>query len=186
MRSSLRRWGGDPNLYNIRIASPKSWPIVLGIGDRAFTRISGSEGKRIEHHRRLNVWRDRGLNLMADPFIPVLSGLKTLLDYFAKERTHKNENKDRALHSLLAALTETDLYLQTLLPNLAPNRAKEAELARLWVAAAVPVRHFDMDLAETCLMKAEYWISPQQWLADDVKEDRVKIKNVRRQIEALL
>ena len=86
----------------------------------------------------------------------MLEGLKTLLDYFRDERHRREDKADEALAAIYAAANETKLYIQKAQRSGKSDRQREEELSRLWTKAAVPIRNFDRDLADRCLMK-ERW-----------------------------
>ena len=107
-----------------------------------------------------------------------IPGLGKLLDYFAGERHHRDEQKDAALTAIYAAASETTIYLADLEREKNTDRKREQDIARLWSAAAVPIRHFDMDLADRCLLKFEFWVNPDKWNADEATERRIAIEAV--------
>jgi hypothetical protein len=116
----------------------------------------------------------------------MIDGIKTLLDYFKNERLHRSDLRDAALMAICTSSTETLIYLSRLERGKQRDREAEEELARLWHKAAVPIRHFSVDLADRCLYKSEYWISPEEWTKDDVAKNRIGITRVRNEARALL
>src|SRR5687768_3935007 len=98
----------------------------------------------------------------------MIEGLKTLLDYFRDERHRREDKADEALAGIYAAANETKLYIKKAQRTGKSDRKKEEELARLWTKAAVPIRHFNHDLADRCLLKGEYWVDPASWSVADI------------------
>jgi hypothetical protein len=118
--------------------------------------------------------------------VEAIPALKGLLDYFAKGRQIRSAKKDQALTALYAAATETKLYLEKLNDNGRRNRRTEEQLVRLWSRAAIPVRHFDRALADRCLAKSQYWISPGRWTEQEVEENCIGIRQIHDAARRLL
>lgn len=118
--------------------------------------------------------------------LDAIPGLNALLDYFSRERHRRDDQMDLALTAIYAAANETKLYLARLEETKRRVRKQEEDLARLWSKAAVPVRRFDVDLAERCLLKSQYWVSPHRWRADEVTENRIAIDAVYERARELL
>jgi hypothetical protein len=85
-------------------------------------------------------------------FAALIPGLGKLLDYFAVERHRRDDKVDAALTAIYAAATETKLLLADSAKSNLRDRDREQAVARLWSRAAVPVRRFDPDLADRCLL----------------------------------
>ena len=118
--------------------------------------------------------------------LEAISGLSKLLDYFSQERHRREDRVDQALLCIYAAANETKLYLAQLEKTGRRIRKREEELARLWGKAAIPVRRFDADLANRCLLKSQYWVSPDKWKADEVTEKKIGIDAVYEKTRELL
>jgi hypothetical protein len=108
----------------------------------------------------------------------VIGGLTTMLAKIADLGSRKTELHDQALAAIYAAANETRIYIAHTLQTKGPDQQREAELARLWTKAAVPVRHVDPDLADRCLLKADYWINPDRWTVGQVREFRIGLDNI--------
>lgn len=54
----------------------------------------------------------------------------------------------------------------------------EAQLAKYWSAAAIPLRHIDEELAMACEHKAEYWVNPEQWSDEEIIRLGIKLEDV--------
>ena len=118
--------------------------------------------------------------------LEAIPGLGKLLDYFSRERHRRDDQMDSALAAIYAAANETKIYLARLEKTGRRKRKREEELARLWSKAAVPVRRFDADLADRCLLKSQYWVSPDRWNADDVTEKKIGIDAIYEKARELL
>ncbi|MBD0851953.1 hypothetical protein [Maribacter arenosus] len=110
----------------------------------------------------------------------LLNGLAKILGPISTLSKDRRELKDSALRAILNALNETYLYYRDLDRGLERNPEREELLVKYWSAAAIPMRHFDRDLAEKCNIKSDYWLSPE--LYDDAKitELGIGLDNVRQ------
>ena len=86
--------------------------------------------------------------------------LRLALAKIAELGGRKTERHDQALAAIYAATNETRIYIAHTLQTKGRDQRRETELARLSTKAAVPVRHVDRDLADRCLLKADYWLIP--------------------------
>ena len=113
------------------------------------------------------------LEFVIDKLIGLLGPISTL-------SREKRELKDNALRAISTALTETYIYYSSLERGAERSLDTEAQLARYWSAAAIPLRHIDMALAEVCENKAEYWISPERYSDEQIKAMGIKLGDVKR------
>jgi hypothetical protein len=111
------------------------------------------------------------LEYVVDKLISLLGPIATL----SKE---KREVKDNALRAISIALQETKLYYRDLGRGRPRNMDVEAQLAKYWAAAAIPLRHIDEELAMTCEYKAEFWTDPDQWSAEAIERLGIKLDDV--------
>lgn len=116
----------------------------------------------------------------------IIEGLTRILGPIATLSKERRELKDSALRAIANALDETFLYYRDLQNGMDRNPDREALLVKYWSAAAIPIRHFDPSLAETCDMKAEYWVSPYSYNNDDIQNLGIGLDNVRQAYRKLL
>lgn len=116
----------------------------------------------------------------------IIEGLTRILGPIATLSKERRELKDSALRAIANALDETFLYYRDLQNGMDRNPDREALLVKYWSAAAIPIRHFDVSLAETCDMKAEYWVSPYSYNNDDIQNLGIGLDNVRQAYRKLL
>jgi hypothetical protein len=116
----------------------------------------------------------------------LVKGLIEFLKYLGQHEIQSREQKDLALSAIISAANETKIYIQQVQRNGQPNREIEEKLSRLWAAASVPLRHFDPDLANRCLEKSDYWLSPTNYSATDIVKFRIGIEQVYKDAKALL
>lgn len=93
----------------------------------------------------------------------VIERLSSLLPVIGNLSKDKREVADNALRSISHALTETCLYVNSHIRTGHRDEEIEAQLARYWSAAAIPLRHIDTELSQICEYKSEYWLDPNSW-----------------------
>lgn len=116
----------------------------------------------------------------------VLDGLSKLLSPIMNLSKDRRELKDSALRAISTALDETYLYYRDLDKGKARNLEREALLAKYWSAAAIPMRHLDNHLAFICDEKSEYWINPEQYDSEKIKQLGIGLQDVRQAYRKLL
>jgi len=115
----------------------------------------------------------------------VIEKLIGLLGPISTLSRDKRELKDNALRSVSTALRETQLYYRDLGKGRERNMDIEAQLAKYWSAAAIPLRHIDEELAMVCDRKAEYWVNPEQWSDEEIIRLGIKLEDVSRAYRTL-
>jgi len=115
-------------------------------------------------------------------FIERLISLIPILSDAAKE---KRKLADAALQALSTALDETSIYITSRNRGNDIDHDIESKLARYWSAAAIPVRHFDAELADICIEKNRYWLDPDGWEGNSEQEERISLHNVKAQYSEL-
>lgn len=116
----------------------------------------------------------------------IIEGLKTLLEYFRDERHRREDRADEVLLAIYTAVNETKLYIQDVQRTGKSKPEREADLSRLWTRAAVPIRRFNEDLADRCLMKGEYWVNPSAWTVERIAQFRIGLDDVFKEAKKLL
>ncbi|MDG5975623.1 hypothetical protein H010_10196 [Hydrogenophaga taeniospiralis CCUG 15921] len=108
----------------------------------------------------------------------VVERLISLLGPIATMAKEKRDLQDNALRSISHALQETKLYYRDLGLGKERSRDIESQLAKYWAAAAIPLRHIDQELAMNCENKAEYWLSPETFSEEDIKQMGIKLTDL--------
>ena len=116
----------------------------------------------------------------------ILEGLSNILGPIATATKDRSQMKDEALRAISHALDETYLYYRDVEHGQLPNRDKEAMLVRYWSAAGICLRHFDQRLASICDIKAEYWVSPENYNSTDIESLGIGLDSVRRAYRKML
>lgn len=116
----------------------------------------------------------------------VVERLIGLLGPIAQLQKDKREIADKALSAVSLALNETFIYYRDFEASQTMDREREAQLVRLWSAAAIPLRHIDPELASICEKKAEYWLDPQSWDNQSIRELGIGLESVRDRYREML
>ena len=115
--------------------------------------------------------------------VKLLFGLVPNLLALPKEQ---RERKDAALRAIVIALDETYLYYRDQSKQRERDMDREAQLAKYWSAAAIPMRHVDAELAERCDFKAEYWLNPDTQTNEGIANLNISLDSVRAAYRALI
>jgi len=115
-------------------------------------------------------------------FDKVLAGIGLIRE----GRKKRTEEVNTALFALLAALAETRAYIADRESGKRRNRQREFQIARLWHAAAVPLRSIDMEFANRCFEKGSYWMEPDIWAKKQIAEKGIAIDAVMEATRQLL
>ncbi|MEC5157450.1 hypothetical protein [Chryseobacterium sp. MP_3.2] len=116
----------------------------------------------------------------------VIEGLIKLLGPVATLSKDRRELKDSALRAISIALDETYLYYRDLGKGSQRNMDREGQLAKYWSAAAIPMRHFDDQLASLCDYKSEYWVNPDEYSDEQVINLGIELGEVRQAYRKML
>lgn len=116
----------------------------------------------------------------------VIEGVVKLLGPVATLSKDRRELKDSALRAISTALDETYLYYRDLGKGSQRNMDREAQLAKYWSAAAIPMRHFDDQLANICDHKSEYWVNPDNYSDEEVVNLGIELGEVRQAYRKML
>ncbi len=116
----------------------------------------------------------------------VTERLLALIEQLGALSRDRRDLRDNALRAISNALNETSIYYRDLGRGKPRDFDIEAQLSRFWSAAAIPIRHFDPQLAEVCEHKADYWLNPDQWTEQEVKRLGIGLTTVRDQYRTML
>lgn len=116
----------------------------------------------------------------------IIGGLFGVVPNLLSLPKERRELRDNALRGILVALDETYLYYRDIEKGKSRNEDREALLVRYWSAAAIPMRHIDRELARRCDQKAEYWLNPDKYDADAVRELGIGLESVWNAYRTLL
>jgi hypothetical protein len=108
--------------------------------------------------------------------------IEPLENYFKNQR----DLRDNALRTISIAINETYLYYGGLDRGKSRDYDIEAQLSKYWSAAAIPIRHVDAEFAQICEQKSEYWVNPDGWGEDRIKEVGIQLGKVRQRYRDLI
>lgn len=120
--------------------------------------------------------------------LEIIEKLTSLIEPIISLSKDRRELRDNALRSISHAINETHLYYKFLCLENQGERdmERESQLSKYWAAAAIPIRHFDEQLSMLCERKSEYWINPEQWSSEQIKEVGISLESVRNRYRELL
>ena len=110
----------------------------------------------------------------------VLERFLQLIPLISELRKEQRQVGDAAARAISHALYETKLYYAGLERGNERNRDLEAMLSKHWAAASVPIRNIDQELAQVCASKAEYWINPEDWSEEQIKETGISLDKLHQ------
>ena len=110
----------------------------------------------------------------------VFKQLIALISAVADLSKEKRELADDALRAISLALTETSIYYEKYNKTRQRNKETEEMLVRYWSAAAIPLRHINLGLAEICELKSEYWLDPTGWNEEKANGIAIDLETVRK------
>ena len=116
----------------------------------------------------------------------VVERLISIIPAISNLSKDKRELADNALRSVSHALTETCLYVNRYIKSGRRDKEVEAQLARYWSAAAIPLRHIDHELSQICEYKGEYWLDPENWNPSKTRGIAIDLETVRDKYRAKL
>lgn len=73
---------------------------------------------------------------------------------------------------------ETKIYYRDRQAGRRRSLKREAQIARFWSGAAIPLRHTGPGLAVTCEHKADFWTDPDRWTDAQIERVGIKLQDV--------
>ncbi|TWT17110.1 hypothetical protein FQY83_17375 [Luteimonas marina] len=116
----------------------------------------------------------------------LLTPLQKLLEFFQKDRHHKDAQKDAALLAVSEAINATLKYEEESGGQKGFDRAQEYKLSQLWSDASVKVRHISRDLSRRLGEKTEYWADKLEWAPSELVERKIRLVEIRQAFRDLL
>jgi len=111
---------------------------------------------------------------------------KEVLRLVREGKREKDALFENALRALYNALVATSSYLEARQSGQERDRSKEVEIARLWYEASIPLRNIDEKLARRCFLKGSYWLRPNTWSDEWIRDNRLTIAEIMEDVEGLL
>ena len=128
--------------------------------------------------------------------LPILSHVREWLNLLQRNKGQNSLREEEALTALYMAVNETRIYMGSFggyMIGVASrkdrkkrDRETEEKLARLWTAASIKLRPVNMDLADRCFLKGDYWANPDIWSEQEIRKARIEIDRVFKEARALL
>lgn len=125
---------------------------------------------------------------MVEPIIAlsIFDRLLAILGLIRENDKLAEQRKDEALAALYAALKGTKSYLNARAARAERDLGREMDIAGLWQAASIPLRHIDPHFASVAFEKGGYWMQPEIWTDEQIEAKGIKIDQVMRETRELL
>jgi hypothetical protein len=119
----------------------------------------------------------------AATLISIFSQVREWLGMLNARDVRDKADYKAALKSIYVAAFETKAYLAS-----TDSRKSDTELklSRLWSEAAVELRPINFDLADRCLIKADYWADPSKWSQSQIDDARIGLETIISEARKLL
>lgn len=102
-----------------------------------------------------------------------------------KSNLEQNKEEKSALKSIYLALTETKFYFADR-KNMPQDRERERQISKLWFDASIELKSIDIDLAQRCFLKGDFWTDPSNWRENDGNNINISIDEMTKLSRKLL
>ena len=116
----------------------------------------------------------------------IFDGTLSMLKAIKENNNHNNVEYEVALLAIYTATTETKNYISSLGKRKKHAKEKERQLSELWIKAGVKLRNIDNDLAQRCIIKADYWANPDEWTMADIKNSKITLDGIIKESRELM
>ena len=116
----------------------------------------------------------------------IFDGTLSMLKAIKENNNHNNVEYEVALLAIYTATTETKNYISSLGKRKKHAKEKERQLSELWIKAGVKLRNIDKDLAQICIIKADYWANPDEWTMADIKNSKITLDEIIKESRELM
>ena len=116
----------------------------------------------------------------------IFDGTLSMLKDLKENNNHNNVEYEVALLAIYTATTETKNYISSLGKRKKHAKKKERQLSELWIKAGVKLRNIDNDLAQRCIIKADYWANPDEWTMADIKNSKITLDEIIKESRELM
>lgn len=116
----------------------------------------------------------------------IFDGTLNMVKTMKENNRQNNAEYEVALLSIYAATTETKNYISSIGNRKNHAKEKERKLSELWIKAGVKLRNIDNDLAQRCIIKADYWANPDEWTMADIKNSKITLDEIIKESRELI
>lgn len=116
----------------------------------------------------------------------IFDGTLSMLKAIKENNNHNNVEYEVALLAIYTATTETKNYISSLGKRKKHAKEKERQLSEQWIKAGVKLRNIDNDLAQRCIIKADYWANPDEWTMADIKNSKITLDEIIKESRELM
>jgi len=129
-------------------------------------------------HSHLN---KKNTMLELNPLISISKEIRAWSEYNKNSSYEKKEELKKAITALSIAILKTKSYLSS--KSKSKNSAKENELWELWNNAHIELQNIDPALASRCFTKAEYWVAPENWDNEKIKQYNITLNSMSESLK---
>lgn len=90
-----------------------------------------------------------------------------------------------AIKHLTKAINETEIYFSEREEGLERDSIREKQLSRYWSEAAEPLRTIDINFSDLCAMKAQYWLFPNRYDRETVRDLNITLEGMKANLQRL-
>lgn len=116
----------------------------------------------------------------------VSESLRKWVELAIRESKSFSEEEKGALKAFYMAVNETRIYVanlersghKKLQDNDRRDYQEEARLSRLWTATSERITPFNVELADRCFLKGDYWAAPELWSSEHVEEAKIELERM--------
>jgi len=116
----------------------------------------------------------------------IFDGTLTMVKFMKDNNNQNTEEYDSALLAIYAATTETKNYISSIGKRKKHAKEKERKLSELWNKAGVKLRNINPDLAQRCIIKADYWANPDEWTMAEIKNSKITLNEIIKEARELI
>jgi hypothetical protein len=117
--------------------------------------------------------------------IPAFATIAAILARLEASTISRNKRYKNAISAIAVATNATQAYLVNSDNGRNVDRDREHTLSSLWFKASVDVSKFNPDLAQSCDIKAQYWLEPSVWRKKDIAAAQIRLKEIIKEADRL-
>lgn len=118
--------------------------------------------------------------------IAIWEGINIFLQSIQQNKKLNDIAYDKALSAIYDATNETKIYILSLKKRKNHAKQKEKKLSELWIKAGIKLRTIDNDLAQRCIIKADYWANPKEWTEEQIKKSNITLDEIIKESRTLI
>ncbi|EMH9210028.1 MULTISPECIES: hypothetical protein [Klebsiella] len=118
-------------------------------------------------------------------FVAACTAFINAVNFLTGHNREQAKLTSNAIKHLTMAIHETEIYFSEREEGLERDLAREKQLSRYWSEAAEPLRPIDLYFSDLCAMKAQYWLFPNRYERETVRELNITLEGMRANLQKL-